>query len=153
MKPNRIKEPVAYAMCGSFLHENNGGRASVKTYTSVNEPLKIDAADSTKKIGSIKVSMHVEEDKSVYSSGNQGQIYEKNISIKQTSDAPISGTTNVEGSEQPYNQQTTDTTTPNGLQVLKNFVDELSANQRLIIGSIFVLAVLVGAAFVFAYLK
>ena len=112
-----VDEPVSYAKVGMFLHEN-GGKAKIKTYTSINENLKVDSADRTRKVGEVTVEMHVREDKSVI--GNQ--IYEKNVDSVQ-----------VTGSGDPSNETSTSAESPFGdtpvgddfKRWTKNIIDKL----------------------------
>ena len=144
MRNTRKSEPVSYAEVGAFLHEHDGGSATVKTYTSVNEGLKVDAATRTQQIGKVRVEMHVFEDKSV----KDGQIYEKGIFMKQIRDNfESNGTLPMAGSEQTSNQPGAENQsgelTP--LKVLKNFVDNIAADNRTQ-WIIICLAILLGAA-------
>lgn len=153
MKSTRRSEPVSYAEVGAFLHEHDGGSATVKTYTSVNEGLKVDAATRTQQIGKVRVEMHVFEDKSV----KDGQIYEKGIFMKQIRDNFVgNGTQPISGSEQIYNQPTgaenqSGELTP--LKVLKNFVDNIASSQRLMWGIIVGLAIIAGGALALAIIQ
>ena len=76
-----VEEPTAYAEIGTYLHKNPG-KATVKSYASVNEPLKVDSADETKQIKKIRVEVHVKEDTEV--KGNQ--YYQKDVESIQLSD-------------------------------------------------------------------
>lgn len=80
-KTRAHSEPTAYAEIGAYLHKRPG-KAQVKTYTSVNEPLKVDAAEETRQIKKVRVEVHVKEDKGV----KDGQVYQKDVDTVQISD-------------------------------------------------------------------
>lgn len=73
-------EPSGYAEVGTYLHEDEG-KAKIKTYTSVNAPLKVDASERTRQVKKIRVETHVYEDKSV----GDNCVYEKNVETIQVS--------------------------------------------------------------------
>lgn len=79
-KKNYQEEPVAYAQIQTHLHEDPA-EARVKTYTSVNTPIKIDSATKSTKVHGLEVQVHVIEDKNV----KDDSIYEKKVKTMQTS--------------------------------------------------------------------
>lgn len=119
------------AEIATFLHVNDG-EAYTKSYTSVNEPLKIDGSKLTKKVGGVKVHMLVEEDMNVKSDGS---FYEKRVWNEQERD-------NSSSKSEPYQSEKSYINSPNNsqqsgsndglspLQVLKNFVDNIAADNR-----------------------
>ena len=145
-------EPVAFAEVGSYLHENNG-QATVKTYTSVNETLKVDPALKTRQIGKVRVEMHVTEDRSV----GDNQIYEKNVTMHQIRDNIPYGTTEIGSSPAGTSGtsgtpgKSTDGLTP--LQVLKNFVDNIASDVRLHTALLVGIGILAAAGVVIAIMK
>jgi hypothetical protein len=146
----RKSEPVAFAEVGSYLHENQG-QATVKTYTSVNETLKVDPALKTRQIGKVRVEMHVTEDRSV----GDNQIYEKNVTMHQIRDNIPSGTTEIGSSPAGTSAGTpgksTDGLTP--LQVLKNFVDNIASDVRLHTALLVGIGILAAAGVIIAIMK
>lgn len=146
MKSSRKNEPTAYCEIGSYLLNDNGsGRSRVKAYTSVNSPLQVDSADEIKQLGKVRVEMRVVESKDL----NNNCFYEKDVSLHQISNAPISETAGVQGSEQNYGQPTeqssNDLTVP---KVLKNMIDNLYADKRLMWAVIIALAIIATGALV-----
>lgn len=114
------EEPVSYAKVGMFLHEN-AGKATTKVYTSINEGLKVDAAEKTRKVGEVTVEMHVKEDRSV----KDNQIYQKDIWAEQKNsmgDPSNDGNNTSLTGDSPVDPS--QGLTP--LQVLKNFVDRIN---------------------------
>lgn len=148
MKKSSKSEPIASCEIGSFLHENKG-KATVKTYTAVNEPLKVDAADRTRQIGKVRVEMHVIESKNVV----DNQIYQKDVEMFQIrDDATPSETSEMSSSSvNPSGAVPKDGLTP--LQVLKNFVDNIAKGQRLHTALIVGAVAIAVAAFVMVLLK
>ena len=76
------EEPTTYAEIGIYLHKEGNGKVSVKTYTSVNKALQVDASEEALQIGKVRVEMRVTEDKNV--DGNK--VYEKTIDTVQVTD-------------------------------------------------------------------
>lgn len=121
------------AEIATFLHVNEG-EAYTKSYTSVNEPLKVDSSKLVKKVGGVKVHMLVEEDMNVK---NDGSFYEKRVWNEQERD-------NTNSRSEPYQSEKNYINNPNNnsnqqsacsdglspLQVLKNFVDNIAADNR-----------------------
>lgn len=132
---------LGYAKFGAFMHRDNGGKMKISAYTAVNKPLSVDVADETTRIAERTYKI-VEEERPEL---NGNKFYEKEVwneqsgssdstQYKNTTDAPQGNTPgNENGSE----------LTP--LKVLKNFVDNIAADNRtqwIIIS----LAILLGAA-------
>lgn len=136
------------AEIATFLHVNDG-EAYTKSYTSVNEPLKVDSSKLMKKVGGVKVHMLVEEDMSVKSDGS---FYEKRVWNEQERDTISTRSepfqTQKQNIPQPNNNtqsnNNTDGLTP--LQVLKNFVDNIATDVRILTIAIIAVAIIAGAA-------
>lgn len=143
-----VREWSNTAEIGTFLHINKG-EAYTKSYTSVNEPLKVDTAEQTRKVGHVRVHMHVEEDTGVKSDGS---FYTKTVWNEQERDGgsgtgysekrPVNTESNSQNDEQPNNKELTP------LQVLKNFVDNIASDVRNKETHIFTLALVAGAALI-----
>lgn len=144
----KVREYENYAEIGTFMHVNDG-EAYVKSYTSANEPLRVDSAQHTQKVGGVKVKMLVEEDNSCK---KDGSFYKKTVWNEQLRDNASSPTTGYGTHSINTNGQPTtdnkDGLTP--LQVLKNFVDNIAADVRqhtwLIVLTAIVAAVALGIA-------
>lgn len=145
------KEYESYAEIGAYLHRDEG-EARVETYTSVNSPLKVSASKAVEQISKVRVTMHVEEDKGVTRDG----FYMKGVRMSQTRDNNTEETKSNGSSKQdyPYSQRQEDgqKDLPAWGKVLKNLVDEVSANTRLSILLAVVGIVLAAGAFVMAVL-
>lgn len=149
----KVREYENSAEIGTYLHVNDG-EAYVKSYTSVNEPLKVDSATLTKKVGGVRVKMLVEEDTGCK---KDGSFYQKSVWNEQERDNISNPSTgfgrhNVDPvTGAPQTESNKDGLTP--LQVLKNFVDNIAADVRqhtwLIVG----IAVIAAAALAVAILK
>lgn len=142
------KEYDSFAEIGAFLHRDEG-QARVETYTSINSPLKVAASKSVEQISKVRVTMHVEEDRGI---SRDGGFYMKGVSMSQTRDDQNTTPTTSNGSTGA--RQTTGPEQGHDLpawgKVLKNLVDEVSANTRLAI-LLAVVGILVAAgAFVIA---
>lgn len=125
------KEHDSYTEIASYLHRDEG-EARVETYTSVNAPIKVSGSKTAEQISKVRVTMHVEEDKGVT---REGGFYMKKVSMSQTRDDQTPQPTASNGrSEPPYSQQRENgSDLPAWGKVLKNLVDEVSANTRLAI--------------------
>jgi len=152
---SRIKEKESYAEIGTFLHVDKG-QARIKAYTSVNEPLKVDASELTKKVGKVRVRMVVEEDKSVQ---NDGSFYEKNVDAVQERDDGDVDHQNTRSSkvytpqEDPDVNDTVPTNGHDKFSVLKNFVDNIASDNRIQWMAILGVAILVIAVAVVMYMR
>lgn len=144
----RRKEHTNSAEIAAFLHTNEN-EAYVKTYTAVNEPMKIDSSQRTQKIGGVTVTMNVEEDTSVK---RDGSFYEKRVWTEQHRDLGETNTNpgdRTDKPEQKNHEETKDDndgTGPSGLQVLKNFVDKLAENQTMLWVVVTAIAIVAGVA-------
>jgi len=126
---NRVEELKGYAEIGSYMYRNNGtGKVSVKMHTSVNKPLELDSADEILKIKKIRVETHVIEDKNL----SDGIAYQKDVETIQKTDngAPMNETFDGTDSMPGGNGSGNNSGEPSGLQVLKNFVDNIAADVR-----------------------
>lgn len=145
------KEYDSYTEIASYLHRDEG-EARVETYTSVNAPIKVTASKTAELISKVRVAMHVEEDKGVT---REGGFYMKKVSMSQTRDNQVEETTS-NGSSRPNRQMAGQEQGNNDLpawgKVLKNLVDEVSANTRLAILLAVVGIMLAAGAFVIAVL-
>ena len=129
MKPKStkaIEEPTAYAEIGAYLHKD-GGKAKVKAYTSVNKPLQVDASEKTEQIKRLRVEMHVVEDKTV----DSNSFYTKSVDAVQVSDSSPASSSGFSESDYPNTNAGESKESPSGLQVLKNFVDNIASDLRL----------------------
>lgn len=145
----RITEPSASVEIGGYAHLD-AGRVKTKLYVSdVNQPLKIDAAELTKQMKKIRVTMNVEEDKSV--SGDC--VYEKDVyMIQESSDGystPGQMTSQSDGTPMPEGTNED----PSPLKVLKNFVDNIASDNRTQWVLIFCCGLIAVAAIVIATMR
>lgn len=130
-----VQEDAAFVEIGGYVHQD-GGQVRTKMYVSdINKSLKVDASELTKQMKKVRVTMNVTEDKGV----TNNQVYEKDITMTQEvidGDSPTArGTTT---SESKYGPTKTSESSPSGtapdpspLQVLKNFVDNIAADNRM----------------------
>lgn len=146
MRASATAEPVGYAEVGTYLHKNPG-KATVKTYTSCNEPLKVDAAVETQQIKKIRVETHVYEDKSV----NQNVVYQKDVETIQLSDGetPVSGS-NFKTEAATPEESTTPSSDPlsKGERMLKNMIKSNTA-WMILVAAVAILAFGIGMAALF----
>lgn len=160
IKSNKVKrfvnEPVAYAEVGTFLHRMGDGRAKVKSYTSVNEPLRVMAAEDTKQVLRLRVETHVKECKDVQ---DDGSFYEKDVKVKQIrEDFDTEETTETPGSSYTQPSHATSQGVPDGTvrpgmdkaDYLKNFLDKLFDKTRDLYTMIIVFGVIAVVALVLA---
>lgn len=125
---NKVKEYDSYAVITSYLHRNEA-EAYVKAYTGVNEDPKIDASKDAECISKIKVSMHVEEDRSVK---KDGSFYEKTVGMSQERDAQTgtSGTRTMPGYvPMPGAQPSVGISGADKVDYLKNMHDQLDDRE------------------------
>lgn len=80
----KVKEYQSFAEIGAFLHRNDG-EAYVQTYTSVNEPIKIEGSKDAEMITKVRVNIDVEEDRGVQRR-NGGGFYAKRVEASQVRD-------------------------------------------------------------------
>ena len=143
------KEVVGYAKFGAYLHRDNGGKARIAAYTSVNQPLRVEAHDETTRIAERTYKIVEEENAKLDGS----TFYTKDVWNEQSGTA---GETLEDGVSLPG-------ATPNEgipgenlspLQVLKNFVDNIAADNRLQwIAIVGIAVVLVAATLVITLVK
>lgn len=117
---------LGYAKFGAFMHRNNGGKMNISAYTAVNKPLQVDAADETTRIAERTYKIVEEETPEL----NGNKFYEKNVWNEQTGsgDQGQYKSTSPAGTPANGEQPNKDGLTP--LQVLKNFVDNIAADNR-----------------------
>ena len=129
MAAKKINEEIlGYAEFGAYMHRDNGGKARIAAYTSVNKPLSVEAHNETTKIASKRYKI-IEEERAEL---NGNTFYSKDIWNEQE------GSSGTPASRSSHNDVPTNTgngTTPNAdgltpLQVLKNFVDNIAADVR-----------------------
>lgn len=137
--PNKFNEPVAYAEIESVLHRN-AGNAKVKTYTSVNKPVKVDSSVDAQRIGKVRVEMHVKEDRNV----NGDCIYEKNISLKQIRDD--GEPTSRDDYEETDCEDEPKSPLSKVEHCLKNMIDNLWADARETRNHVIAIAIIAGLA-------
>ena len=121
-----VAESTGFAEIGSYMYRNNGtGKVSVKMHTSVNKPLSLDDADEVLRIKKIRVETRVVEDKGLA----DGVAYQKDVEAIQTTDSETPSSTSSRSSANESPPSPGDGN-PTGLQVLKNFVDNIAADLR-----------------------
>lgn len=86
----KVKEYDSFAEIAAALHRNDG-EAYVQTYTSVNEPVRVEASKAADLISKVRVTMHVEEDRGVQRSANGG-FYRKDVTVTQERDDQVEKT-------------------------------------------------------------
>lgn len=147
---NKKEEVLGYAEFGAYMHRDNGGKARIAAYTSVNKPLSVEAHDETTKIASRRYKI-IEEERAEL---NGNTFYTKDVWNEQegSSGTPMSGSN--------YTEAPNTTQTPNAnadgltpLQVLKNFVDNIAADVRQHTWLIVAIGCVAAAALVVALIK
>lgn len=127
------EEILGYAEFGAYLHRDNGGKARIAAYTSVNKPLSVEAHDETTKIAARRYKIIEEEraelqDNKFYTKDiwneQEGSGNPQSASYSNSQDAPNNNVNTGNGTT----GTNTDGLTP--LQVLKNFVDNIAADVR-----------------------
>jgi hypothetical protein len=116
---------LGYAKFGAFMHRDNGGKMKISAYTAVNKPLTVDGADETTRIAERTYKI-VEEERPEL---NGNKFYEKEVWNEQSGSGDVTqtkNTTNVDEGNTPNNNG--DGLSP--LKVLKNFVDNIAADNR-----------------------
>ena len=126
-KGTAVSEPSAYVEIGGYAHLN-GGQVKTNLYVSdVNKPLEIEDAEITKRLKKLRVTMNVEEDKSV----SENCVYSKNVTMVQEPSNGDSAPTGTQRTGDDWKPQADGKDGgPNPLQVLKNFVDNIAADNR-----------------------
>lgn len=145
------KEPVWYGEVATYQHEN-AGKVMFETVNSANKEVS-PTRDSERitRLGKIRVETRVTEWKGT---NDNGQVYQKDVETVQINDGnsgPTSSSNNYSsptstGAQDP--QEPSDGLTP--LKVLKNFVDNIAADNRLQWICIVTLGIIAAAALVLA---
>jgi len=149
--PTAVQENDSYAETAVYQHVDKG-QTRTKMYNSVNSPVKVDASEQGFLVTKVRTLVHVTEDRGVQSDTSN---YEKIVSTEQVRD----GNSSNNGNSTSYGPSTaataadpapapSDGLTP--LQVLKNFVDNIAADNRLQWICIVALGVIAAAALVIA---
>lgn len=123
---SKVKEYDSYAVITSYLHRNEG-EAYVKAYTGVNEDPRIDASKDAECISKVKVTMHVEEDRSVK---KDGSFYEKTVGMTQERDAQVNSTAGRPSPVSPPIAQPTQGVGMDKVDYLKNMHDQLDNREN-----------------------
>lgn len=121
-------EPSWYAEIASYRHEN-AGKVSVETVSTANKPVS-PTADSERitRLGKVRVETRVTEWKGT---GDDGKVYQKDIETIQINDSSVPSSSST-GLNPQYTGEA-QKANPDGLsplQVLKNFVDNIAADNR-----------------------
>lgn len=131
----RKNETLGYAEFGAYLHRDNGGKASIKAYTSTNKPHQVDSHDETTRIAGRRYKIVEEELREL----NGNKFYEKNIDNIQEELNNFKGQTS---SSKPYNdyddeeeeKENKNRDPESGLThktaTLKNMIDNVMADNR-----------------------
>jgi hypothetical protein len=143
---------LGYARFGAYMHRNNGGKMNISAYTAVNKPLAIDAADETVRIAERTYKIIEEERPELDGS----KFYSKDVWNEQSGDGDTYSNTssspagnNGYGNEE--SKEPADGLSP--LKVLKNFVDNIAADNRTQWWVIVVVAIIAATAIAVAIVK
>jgi hypothetical protein len=115
---------LGYAKFGAFMHRDNGGKMKISAYTAVNKPLAVDVADETTRIAERTYKI-VEEERPEL---NGNKFYEKEVWNEQSGSGDATQTKNVTDAPEGNTPNNGDGLSP--LKVLKNFVDNIAADNR-----------------------
>jgi len=123
------QEPGAFVDIAGYVYQNAGKATAKLQVGNVNEELKPDNAELIKTMKRVRVSMRVEEDQSVLTN----QVYQKDVVMdQQVLDEAPSGKAPKGSTYAAPNAESADPAPgPSGLQVLKNFVDNVASDNRL----------------------
>lgn len=141
---------LGYARFGAYMHRNNGGKMNISAYTAVNKPLAIDPADETVRIAERTYKI-VEEENSVL---DGSKFYSKDVWNEQSGDGDTYSNTSSHPAGNGNNEEQkepTDGLSP--LKVLKNFVDNIAADNRTQWWVIVVIAIIAATAIAVAIVK
>lgn len=126
-----VEENDSYAETAVYQHVDKG-QTRTKMYNSVNSPVKIDASEQGYLVTKVRTLVHVTEDRGVQSDTSN---YEKVISTEQVRDgATGNGNSTSYKPTRTYDEEPKEPTYSDGLsplKVLKNFVDNIAADNRL----------------------
>lgn len=141
-KNNKQAEVLGYCEFGAYLHRDNGGKAKVAAYTSVNKPLSVEAHDETTKIASRRYKI-IEEERAELD-GNK--FYSKDIWNEQegsgkTTTEPSSQRTEYSDPEDKQEQKQNGSPLSKEGHFLKNMVDNLWADMRQLRGTALMLSI------------
>jgi hypothetical protein len=143
---------IGSAEIGACLHIDNGGKASIASYTSVNKPLKVEMHDKTEKIAHKRFRMVEEEVAEI----DGDKFYNKHIwNVQENVNGDVRETERSDPDHEEYGE---DPAPKDGrldrLGVLKNFTDKISDRLDGHISTSTVLFVAIGmlatAALIFA---
>ena len=141
---------LGYARFGAYMHRNNGGKMNISAYTAVNKPLAIDPADETVRIAERTYKI-VEEENPVLD-GNK--FYSKDVWNEQSGDGDVySNTTSQPAGNGNNEEQKEPADGLSPLKVLKNFVDNIAADNRTQWWMIVTVAIIAAAAIAIAIIK
>lgn len=127
---------LGYADFGAYMHRNEGGTMKIAAYTSVNKPLSVEAHDETTKIAQRRYKI-VEEERAELD-GNK--FYQKDVwNVQEETGKDIKPTVQNNNKYVPTGEHSCpapiNTPMANGeltpLAVLKNFVDNIAADNRM----------------------
>ena len=143
---------IGYTEVATHLHRDNGGKVCIKSKTSVNKPLHADTGHAdTQKVSHIRVKVMEEEVPEL----NGDKFYQKDlVSIQESvmNAEPKNESKKVYANdflnEDEDEDQPTKTKDLTGLQVLKNFVDNLAMDIRQIRDHNVVMWVMIACALV-----
>jgi len=145
---------LGYAKFGAYMHRNNGGKMNISAYTAVNKPLAIDPADETVRIAERTYKI-VEEENPVLD-GNK--FYSKDVWNEQSGEGDTYTGTQRSPAGEDYNtngngeqKEPSDGLSP--LKVLKNFVDNIAADNRTQWWVIVAVAIIAAVAVAVALIK
>lgn len=132
---------VGFAEVGAYLHRDNGGKASIKAYTSVNKPHTVDAHEETTRIAAKRYEIHEVELPKL----NGEKFYEKDFWNEQHN---VGGETHetqdntpTEGNEDPEKEEKGDV---GPHQFLKNMIDNIDKRLNTDISSKNNIAIAIG---------
>jgi hypothetical protein len=122
-----MAKTIGTAEVGAYLHVNNGGTAKIKAYHSTNKPVKVDAADLTKRIAHKRYRLVEEE----IAEAKSDCFYEKEFeNVQEEAGKPEVNSGYKEDDYEPQVPMPPKNGEPGPLQVLKNFVDNIAADVR-----------------------
>ena len=122
----REEKVLGYAKFGAFMHRDNGGKMKISAYTAVNKPLSVDVADETTKIAERTYKIVEEEHPEL----NGNKFYEKTVWNEQTGSGDVTQSKNTTDAPGSNHENNNDDSGLSPLKVLKNFVDNIAADNR-----------------------
>ena len=141
---------LGYARFGAYMHRNNGGKMNISAYTAVNKPLAVDTADETVRIAERTYKIVEEERPELDGS----KFYSKDVWNEQSGEGDTySNATHQPNGDSNVNEEKEPSDGLSPLKILKNFVDNIAADNRTQWWMIVTVAIIAAAAIAIAIIK